>query len=147
MPRHLFSLLLLALCTPLAFATESPRDVVDAFLDANRAGDVDTMVMLATPQHEPTIRSQRWRDFWKGFVIKEHRGVQYYASRGQTQKAEVIVVLEYSDAIMQRVYQRYDTLPEGPDKAIYRKTIDRMGRRQAAIEVIRIGNTWYWDHD
>jgi hypothetical protein len=152
MPRFpvilfLLAPLLLTSWAPAALATESPRALVDAFLDANRSGDVDTMVMLATPQHEPTIRSQRWRDFWNGFVVKAHRGVQYYQPQGRTQKAEVLVVLEYSDAIMQRVYQRYEALPEGPDKAIYRKTIDRMGRREAAIDVIRIGDRWYWDHD
>ncbi|MBD3618047.1 MAG: hypothetical protein HUJ28_01045 [Chromatiales bacterium] len=130
-----------------AVAGSDPQRLVETFLTANQADDVDTMVMLATPRHEPTIRSSRWRDFWKGFVIREHRGLRYTEAGGQWQKAEVVVVLEYSETIMRRVHRQYEALPPGPDKAIYKKTIDRNGRREAAIDVIRIGDTWYWDHD
>ena len=137
----------LCLWTSFAFAASDPQVVVDEFLHANRADDVETMVMLATPHHEPTIRSARWRDFWKGFVISEYLGVRYATADGRSQKAEVLVMLEYSDTIMQRVYRQYDALPPGPDRAIYQKTIERKGRREAAIAVIRIGNTWYWNHD
>ena len=145
--RQLAGWLLIACCLGTAAqAQDTPEEVVTEFLAANHDGDVDAMVMLATPQHEGNIRSERWRDFWNGFEIREFRSVQYYQPSRQGQQADVTVVLEYSDQIMSRLHQRYAALPPGPDKEIYRRTIEKRGRREAQIAVIRIGDLWFWNH-
>lgn len=149
MRRFLSGLCLLALLSwqwP-AHAAGTPESLIDAFLQANRQDDVETMLVLALPRHEGAIRSPRWREFWKGFTVTRYLDTRLAPAQGLRQEAEVHVMLEYSDELLAKVRAHYETLPPGQTRELTRQTLERRGRRVVAIRVLRLGEDWYWDHE
>ena len=135
------------LCAAPALSQETPQSVIDEFLTANRHDDIDTMLILATPDLEPNIQSAKWRNLWRAFSINTYLEVRYQDVPRYDQAAEAIVLLEYSDELIDKLRVRYEAMPPGPDKERYRLTIEKRGRREASIRTVRIRDTWYWNQD